>query len=190
MMNSKSTSFVRKISFYMANPKRSTNFIVPLLRQGKRRNYFKEKNYSDDWKSMSIYGGVGKCHKQNMDLAVHFHWELLSTSTQSYWFPSNERYFLWQYMYKYMCKKKHLIPNVIAARNQKNTYLIFGPLYLVMYYTGSVNWLEVFKNICWSQKKTPQNILQCCFWVFTVMAYLQISHGRLALWGVDQVRLR
>ena len=45
---------------------------------------------------------------------------------------------------KSICAKKHLISNVIAARNQKNTYLIFGPLYLAMYYTGSVNWMEVF----------------------------------------------
>ena len=56
-----------------------------------------------------------------------------------------------------ICVKKHLIPNVIAARNLNNAYLIFGPLYLAMYYTGSVNWREVFKNICGSQKKAPQN---------------------------------
>ena len=99
---------------------------------------------------MSIYGGGGKCHKQIMDLAVHFHWEHLSTYTQSYWFPSNERHFSGNTC-KSICVKKHLIPNVIA-------YLIFGPLYLAMYYTGSVNWMEVFKNICWSQKKTPKNV--------------------------------
>ena len=154
-MKNKDTMFVRKISLLMANPKRFINLIVPLLRQSKRRrkNIFRQ-NYSDDRKSMSIYGGGGKCHKQIMDLAVYFHWEHLSTYTQSYWFPSNERHFSGNTC-RSICVKKHLIPNVIA-------YLIFGPLYLAMYYTGSVNWMEVFKNICWSQKKHPKTLKHLC----------------------------
>ena len=70
-MNNKDTMFVQKISLYMANPRRFTNLIVPLLDQSRRRKYYKDKNYSNDQKSMSVYGGVGKCHKKIMDLAVH-----------------------------------------------------------------------------------------------------------------------
>ena len=42
-MNNKGTTFVRKLSLSMANPKRFTNPIVPLLRQSRRRKYFKDK---------------------------------------------------------------------------------------------------------------------------------------------------
>ena len=42
-MNNKVTMFVRKISLYMANPRRFHNLIVPLLRQSRRRKYNKDK---------------------------------------------------------------------------------------------------------------------------------------------------
>ena len=44
----------------------------------------------------------------------------------------------------------------LSQETLKNTYLIFVPEYLAMYYTGSVNWMEVYKNICWRQKNTPK----------------------------------
>ena len=42
-MNNKGTPFVQKISLYMANPRRFTNLIVPLVRQCRRRKYYKDK---------------------------------------------------------------------------------------------------------------------------------------------------
>ena len=42
-MNKKDTTSVRKISLYMANPRRFTKLIVPLLRQSRRRKYYKDK---------------------------------------------------------------------------------------------------------------------------------------------------
>ena len=117
------------------------------------------QNYRDDWKSMSIYGGVGKCHKQIMDLAIHLP---LTAALHIHTKLLISKHYFRQYMYKYRCLKTHFIPNVIAARNLKNTYLIFGPLYLAMYYTGSVNWREVLKNICGSQKKHPKMLKLLC----------------------------
>ena len=49
----------------MANPRIFTNLIVQLLKQRRRRKYYKDKNNGNVRKSMSIYGGVGKCHKKN-----------------------------------------------------------------------------------------------------------------------------
>ena len=41
-MNNKDTTFVRKITLYMTNPRKFTN-LVPLLRQSRRRKYYKDK---------------------------------------------------------------------------------------------------------------------------------------------------
>ena len=38
-MNKKGNMFVRKISFYIANPRKFTNLILPLSIQSKRRTY-------------------------------------------------------------------------------------------------------------------------------------------------------
>ena len=62
-----------------------------------------------------------------------------------------------------ICVKKHLIPNVIAARNLKNTYLIFRPVYLAMYYTGwkyTKIFVEAKKNTL-KQKNFCANIFHC-----------------------------
>ena len=37
---------------------------------------------------------------------------------------------------------------MIAARNLKIPTYILTLISLAMYYTGSVNWMEVYKNIC------------------------------------------
>ena len=42
-MNNKGTTFLQKLSFSMANPRKFTNLIVPLLRQSRRQKYFKDK---------------------------------------------------------------------------------------------------------------------------------------------------
>ena len=42
-MNNKGTTFLGEISLYIAYPKRFTNRTVPLLRQSKRKKYFKDK---------------------------------------------------------------------------------------------------------------------------------------------------
>ena len=50
--------FVQKISLFKANPRRFTNLIVPLLRQSKRRKYFKDKTTAMIGKQCPIMEGL------------------------------------------------------------------------------------------------------------------------------------
>ena len=83
-MNGKGTTFVRKISLYMANPRRFTNLIVPLLRQNKRRKYFKDKTTAMIGNQCPFMEGLKNVINKSWILPFICHREQLSTSTQSY----------------------------------------------------------------------------------------------------------
>ena len=104
------------------------------------------------------------CHKQIMDLSVHLpsssalhiHTKLLISK---HW----EMIFLAIYVYVYVFKKKHLMPNIIATRNfkKKNLPNILTLMSLAMYYTGSFYYLEVFKYLL-KTKKHPKTLKLLC----------------------------
>ena len=68
-MNNKATTFVRKKSLYMANPKSFTNLTVPLLRHSKRRKYFNDKTTAMIGNQCPFMEGCKNVII--MDLAIH-----------------------------------------------------------------------------------------------------------------------
>ena len=70
-MINKDTMFVQKFLSIWQIPGDLPTFLYHFKDKVGEENILRQ-NYSNDRKSMSVYGGVGKCYNKIMNLAVHF----------------------------------------------------------------------------------------------------------------------